>query len=53
MNFIEKASRLYEQKRSAVFTGTAREMYVRQWRASSAASETTTRSWAILLRVGV
>jgi hypothetical protein len=30
-NFIEKASRLYEQKRSAVLAATALEMYVRQW----------------------
>jgi hypothetical protein len=28
-NFIEKASRLYEQERSAVSAGTALEMYVR------------------------
>jgi RNA-directed DNA polymerase len=30
-NFIEKASRLYEQKRSAVLAATALEMYVRRW----------------------
>jgi hypothetical protein len=30
-NFIEKASRLYEQERSAVSAGTALEMYVRRW----------------------
>jgi hypothetical protein len=30
-NFIEKASRLYEQERSAVLTATALEMYVRRW----------------------
>jgi RNA-directed DNA polymerase len=30
-NFIEKASRLYEQKRSAVLPDTALEMYVKQW----------------------
>ena len=30
-NFIEKASRLYEQKRSAVSAATALEMYVRRW----------------------
>jgi hypothetical protein len=30
-NFIEKASRLYEQKRSAVLAVTALEMYVRRW----------------------
>ena len=30
-NFIEKASRLYEQERSAVLAATALEMYVRQW----------------------
>ena len=30
-NFIEKASRLYEQKRSAVSAATAPEMYVRRW----------------------
>jgi len=28
-NFIEKASRLYEQERSAVLVATALEMYVR------------------------
>jgi hypothetical protein len=31
VNFIEKASRLYEQKRSAVLAVTALEMYVRRW----------------------
>jgi hypothetical protein len=31
VNFIEKASRLYEQKRSAVLAATALEMYVRRW----------------------
>jgi RNA-directed DNA polymerase len=30
-NFIEKASRLYEQKRSAVLAATTLEMYVRLW----------------------
>ena len=30
-NFIEKASRLYEQKRRAVSAATALEMYVRRW----------------------
>ena len=30
-NFIEKASQLYEQKRSAVLAATALEMYVRRW----------------------
>jgi|ERR1022692_3991360 hypothetical protein len=30
-NFIEKASRLYEQKRSAVSTAAPLEMYVRRW----------------------
>jgi RNA-directed DNA polymerase len=30
-NFIENASRLYEQKRSAVSAATALEMYVRRW----------------------
>ncbi len=30
-HFIEKASQLYEQKRSAVLTATALEMYVRRW----------------------
>ena len=30
-NFIEKASRLYEQKRSGVLAVTALEMYVRRW----------------------
>lgn len=30
-NFIEKASRLYEQERSAVSAATALEMYVRRW----------------------
>jgi hypothetical protein len=30
-NFIEKASRLYEQERSAVSGATALEMYVRRW----------------------
>jgi hypothetical protein len=30
-NFIEKASRLYEQKCRAVSTATALEMYVRRW----------------------
>jgi hypothetical protein len=30
-NLIEKASRLYEQKRSAVLAATALEMYVRHW----------------------
>ena len=30
-NFIEKASRLYEQKRSAGSSATALEVYVRQW----------------------
>ncbi len=30
-NFIEKASRLYEQKRRAGSTATALEMYVRRW----------------------
>lgn len=30
-NFIEKASRLYEQERSAVLAATALEMYVRRW----------------------
>ncbi len=30
-NFIEKASRLYEQKRSAVLAATALEMYARRW----------------------
>ena len=30
-NFIEKASRLYEQKRSAGSSVTALEVYVRQW----------------------
>jgi hypothetical protein len=29
-NFIEKASRLYEQKRSAILAATALEMYVRR-----------------------
>jgi hypothetical protein len=29
--FVEKASRLYEQKRSAVLAATALEMYVRRW----------------------
>ena len=31
VNLIEKASRLYEQKRSAVLAATALEMYVRRW----------------------
>jgi hypothetical protein len=30
-NFIEKASRLYEQERRAVSAATALEMYVRRW----------------------
>jgi hypothetical protein len=30
-NFIEKASRLYEQERSADLAATALEMYVRRW----------------------
>jgi RNA-directed DNA polymerase len=30
-NFIEKTSRLYEQKRSSVSAGSALEMYVRRW----------------------
>ena len=30
-NFVEKASRLYEQERSAVLAATALEMYVRRW----------------------
>jgi hypothetical protein len=30
-NFIEKASRLYEQKRNAVLAAIALEMYVRRW----------------------
>jgi hypothetical protein len=30
-NFIEKASRLYEQKRSPALAATALEMYVRRW----------------------
>jgi RNA-directed DNA polymerase len=30
-DFIEKASRLYEQKRSSVSAGSALEMYVRRW----------------------
>jgi retron-type reverse transcriptase len=30
-NFIEKASRLYEQERSAVLAATALEVYVRRW----------------------
>jgi hypothetical protein len=30
-NFIEKASRLYEQERNAVLAATALEMYVRRW----------------------
>ena len=30
-NFIEKASRLYEQKRNAVSAATALEMYARRW----------------------
>jgi hypothetical protein len=30
-NFIEKASRLYEQKRRAVSAATALELYVRRW----------------------
>ena len=30
-NFIEKASRLYEQKRRAVSAATALEMYARRW----------------------
>jgi hypothetical protein len=30
-NFIEKASRLYEQTHSAVLAATALEMYVRRW----------------------
>ena len=30
-NFIEKASRLYEQKRSAVSSVSPLEMYVRRW----------------------
>jgi len=30
-NFIEKASRLYEQERSAVLAATALEMYVKRW----------------------
>ena len=30
-NFIEKASQLYEQKRSAVLAATALEMHVRRW----------------------
>jgi hypothetical protein len=30
VSFIEKASRLYEQKRSAVLAATALEMYVRR-----------------------
>ncbi len=30
-NFIEKASRLYEQERSAVLAATALEMYVTRW----------------------
>ena len=30
-NFIEKASLLYEQKRSGVLSATALEMYVRRW----------------------
>jgi len=30
-NFIEKASRLYEQERSAVSAATALELYVRRW----------------------
>ncbi|MGB6535051.1 MAG: hypothetical protein WBF58_03715 [Xanthobacteraceae bacterium] len=41
-NFIEKAFRLYEQKRSAVLTATALEMYVRSW-----------VRWARSARVGV
>jgi hypothetical protein len=31
MNFIEKAARLYEQKRRAAWAATALEMYVRRW----------------------
>ena len=30
-NFIEKVSRLYEQKRGSVSAGSALEMYVRRW----------------------
>jgi hypothetical protein len=30
-NFIEKASRLYERKRSAVLAVSALEMYIRRW----------------------
>jgi hypothetical protein len=30
-NFIEKTSRLYEQKRRAVSAAMALEMYVRRW----------------------
>lgn len=43
--FIEKASRLYEQKRSAVLAATALEMYVRQWLrwAGNALCETVVR----------
>ena len=44
-NFIEKASRLYEQKRSAVWAATALKMYVRQWLwwAGNALCETVVR----------